>query len=1123
MIPELIPYQAQTAAEFYADIRSILSRRMKDNGAYAQLSRLYLHLLDEHTAQLPVHLVGPFAKTDYLLKEHNASKKLWLMVNDLRVRLSRFKNRELPLAEQQRLLPDDAQALSLFVKLLYGIAVPDSLTALLPAKRQRRPKQLLLAECVRMIVESWDKDFIMGRLETDGVEIVRVCYTQKNRNYPFDWTYLTPLLKSGMQLHLIRPRVDEDNILLPELIILEPDFLVDISQIARCMDNFSDSPLVYLLHMIEPPAESEAIMLGNLAGQLLDETLHMQGQECSYRASARQFFDRNALNLLASPPTAQFHANAQVQLQHIRKAIHEDLPKQIESFDTTKLMVEPSFFSPMLGIQGRMDMLQLDLRVLVEQKSGSGAFVPGDSDPSTPKPQRAHYVQLLLYMALLRYNYRKQYEINNQQLHAFLLYSKYPHPLLGVGFAPELLFHAFRLRNQLVWHQFRLAEGGFDILDTLTPEKLNRNAIQNRLWREFQRPKIEQLLAPIHEANPTEKAYYYRMLTFIAREHQLSKLGNQQKENSGFSSIWIDSLEEKLAAGNIYHQLHLVSPAEGAEGQVEQVVLRFDNKMSNDISNFRSGDVVILYSYETDKLPDACNTMVFRCSIVNITPEIITLNLRKTQVDAFVFLRHKDYFWAVEHDFFESSYAMLYRGMHAFLSAPRERRELLMAIRRPKIDDRLSLKGEYGSFNELSLHVRQARDLFLIIGPPGSGKTSYGMLYTLQEELLHPDTNVLLLSYTNRAVDEICSKLQGAHIPFLRIGNALACQPQYQAYLLDNQVKNCSSLVQLQDIISKTRVFVGTVTSMNSAQAIFKYKQFSLAIIDEASQILEPHIIGLLSAMHGTKPAIERFVMIGDHKQLPAVVQQNEQESAVDNPLLHQIGLHNCRLSLFERLLHLYGKDPSITYMLTRQGRMHQEIADIPNRLFYDEKLQVVPLPHQIAKLPKEGGTDDTLTNLLLTHRVIFLPSKTPKHSPSDKTNQPEADIIASLVERIYKIEKENFNAQDTLGIIVPYRNQIATIRNTIAQLDIPELMDITIDTVERYQGSQRRYIIYGFTIQKHYQLRFLTNNTFIEDGKLIDRKLNVAMTRAQEHLIMIGNPALLESNPLFREITFLR
>ena len=1117
------------AAEFYADIRAVLLKRTGDSDAYVRLNRLFLHLLDEHTAQLPVHLVGPFAKTDYLLKEHNAPKRLWRMVNDLRVRLNRFKKQELPIEEQQRMLADDGQALSLFVKHLYGIPVPEALAALFPAKRQRRPKQMLLAECVRMIVDRWDDESIWGRIETDGVENVNVNVSSLTPDpSPWgegrdgngnDWSYIIPLLKPGMQLNLIRPRVDEKGTLFPELIILEPDYLVDISQIARCMDNFSDSPLVYLLHMIEPSAESEAIMLGNLAGQLLDETLHTQDEERTYNTSARRFFEQNALSLLSIPPSACFHANAQNQLQNIRKAIRQDLPTQIGSFDATKVMVEPSFFSSMLGLQGRMDMLQLDHRVLVEQKSGSGAFVAGDTDPATLKPQRPHYVQLLLYMALLRYNYRKQYEQNNHQLHAFLLYSKYTHPLLGLSFAPELLFHAFRLRNQLVWHQFRLAEGGFNILGTLTPEQLNRNGVQNRLWKDFQRPKIEQLLAPIRQANPTEKAYYYRMLTFIAREHQLSKLGNQQKENSGFSSIWIDSLEEKLSAGNIYHKLRLESPAEGAEGQVEQVVLRFHRKELNDMSNFRPGDIVILYSYEPDTLPDACNTMVFRCSIVSITPEKITLNLRKTQVDAFVFLRHKDYYWAVEHDFFESSYTALYRGMHAFLSAPKERRDLLMAARRPKVDESLSIKGEYGSFNELSLRVRQARELFLIIGPPGSGKTSFGMLNALQEELLHPDTHVLLLSYTNRAVDEICSKLHGAQIPFLRIGNALACQPQYQPYLLDNQVRKCADLTSLQELIVRTRVIVGTVTAMNSAQAIFKYKQFSLAIIDEASQILEPHIIGLLSATHKTEPAIKRFVMIGDHKQLPAVVQQTQQESVVNDPLLHQMGLYNCRFSLFERLLHLYGDDPSITYMLTRQGRMHQEIMELPNRLFYKGKLQVVPLPHQIAQLPTEGGTEDALTNQLLTRRVMFLPSKTPKHSPSDKVNQPEADIIASLVERIYKIEKERFSAQDTIGIIVPYRNQIATVRNTIARLGIPELMDITIDTVERYQGSQRRYIIYGFTIQKYYQLRFLTNNTFVEDGQLIDRKLNVAMTRAQEHLIIIGNPALLESNPLFREI----
>ncbi|MBR3434161.1 MAG: AAA family ATPase [Bacteroidaceae bacterium] len=1106
-----------TAAEFYADLFSILSDRKTAGNRYVLLNRLFLHLLEEQTALLPVSLVGPFAKTDYLLKEYNAPKRLSRMVNDLRVRLNRLKHGELSREEQQRMLADDVQALGLFIRHLYGIPVPDSLAALFPVKRQRRSGKMLLAECLRMIVDRWDDDSIWGRLENDGVEERQVCYARGNSNYPFDWTYLTPLFKPGTQLNLIRPRVNEEGVLYPELIILEPDYLVDISQVARCMDSYSDSPLVYLLRMIEPPAESEAIMLGNLAGQLLDEALHSDSHP--YAHSARDFFMRNALSLLATPPGAQFHAKAQTQLEHIRQAISHDLPAQVNSFRTDKVMVEPSFFSPMLGLQGRMDMLQLDLRVLVEQKAGSGAFVPGDTDPSTPKAQRAHYVQLLLYMALLRYNYREQYERNNRQLHAFLLYSKYPKSLLGLGFAPELLFHAFRLRNQLVWHQFRLADGGFNILDSLTPEQLNRNGVQDRLWKDFQRPRIEQLLAPVRQAGHAEKAYYYRMLTFIAREHQLSKLGNQRKENSGFSSIWLDSLDEKLSAGNIYHRLRLVSPANGDEGQVSQVVLRFQPDTLNDMSNFRPGDIVILYSYQKDSIPDACQTMVFRCSIVSITPEEITLNLRKTQVDACVFMRHKKCHWAVEHDFFESSYTALYRGMHAFLSAPRERQRLLMASRKPETDNTLSLQGEYGPFNELSLRVRQARDLFLIIGPPGSGKTSYGMLNTLQEELLHPDTNVLLLSYTNRAVDEICGKLVSARIPFLRIGNGLACQSQYQPYLLDNRVRECSSLTQLQELIYRTRVLVATVTAMNSAQAVFKYKQFSLAIIDEASQILEPHIIGLLSAWHKSEPAIRKFVMIGDHKQLPAVVQQSGQESAVTEPLLHQIGLRNCRLSLFERLLSLYGDDPSVTYMLTRQGRMHQEIMDLPNRLFYGGKLKVVPLPHQTVQLHGEGGTGDELTDLLLTRRIIFLPSKTPRHSPSDKVNQPEADIITALVERIYWIEKERFSAQDTIGIIVPYRNQIATVRNTIARLGIPQLTDITIDTVERYQGSQRRYIIYGFTVQKHYQLRFLTDNTFIEDGKPIDRKLNVAMTRAQEHLIMIGNPAILEGNPLFRQI----
>ena len=112
----------------------------------------------------------------------------------------------------------------------------------------------------------------------------------------------------------------------------------------------------------------------------------------------------------------------------------------------------------------------------------------------------------------------------------------------------------------------------------------------------------------------------------------------------------------------------------------------------------------------------------------------------------------------------------------------------------------------------------------------------------------------------------------------------------------------------------------------------------------------------------------------------------------------------------------------------------------------------------------------------------------------------------------------------ETVGVIVPYRNQIATVRAAIARYGIPALCDITIDTVERYQGSQRDYILYGFTVQKYYQLDFLTDNTFEEAGVLIDRKLNVAMTRAREHLLLIGNPGLLGHNIIFRQlIEFVR
>ena len=1119
-------YDPEAAAELYEALHDAAAQMTDIRKAYRMLKLAFLNILDQKTPAAGVRFGGTFAKTDYLLKEYKAPKALRATLNDARVRFRRLQERE----EETKawLLPDellkekfryDLKAVCRFTELLFATPVPGKLEMLFPKGHAKRRGELK-AECLRVIVNRWDDQFLYADADEEGIEEVKVFYggsSEYSVYQEWDWGYLRDILSEGSQLNLVRPR-EKDGVLYPELLIYEPDYLVDISAIAACFENYSASALNHLLNKLKPSQPTTHTLLGNLAGQFLDESLYLYPDDCSYKESVERFFADNALNLLAAGVGQDFHEEARRQKEHIRHMIRETLPEvfrndDIREFSSEEIMVEPSFFSEMLGIQGRMDFLQLDERILIEQKSGKAGFPV--QDPL--KPQEKHYVQLLLYMLLLRYNNRRQYEKNARNLHCLLMYSKYENGLVELGFAPELVFAAVRVRNELVAREFGYTYGGMDILTTLTADSLNTNGVGGVLWERYQRPQIEELLRPVREASELERAYYLRFLRFIATEHLMAKVGSQTKENAGFADKWHSTLEEKLLAGNIYCDLRLISPSADDEGRVERVVLAMGDSRLGEVSNFRTGDIVILYPYDEGSDPDACRTMVFRATIEELSDDRITLNLRSSQVGCNVFWHNGEKRWAVEHDFFDSSFASLYRGMHAFLSAPQERKDLLLLQRKPQVDKTRTLRGDYGNFNELALRVRQAEDLFLIIGPPGTGKTSFGLMNTLQEELLDASSSVLLLSYTNRAVDEICSKLMEHDIDFIRIGGKFACQEEYRPWLLEEKVKECGNIRELERLICSTRVFVGTTASLNSRLSLFQLKQFSMAVIDEASQILEPHLMGLLSATASDGScAVRKLVFIGDHKQLPAVVQQREEDSQVEEPLLKDIRLTDCRLSLFERLLSEYRDNPEVVYMLTRQGRMHHDIAEFPNRAFYQSRLCEVPLPHQTAPLPMSEGDADALEKLLTMRRVSFVAVESPKDDAPDKVNRSEAQAIAATVVRIYERNRKAFSAQQTVGVIVPYRNQIAEVRRALEKSGIDELRHITIDTVERFQGSQRDYILYGFTIRKRYQLGFLTNNVFEDGGDVIDRKLNVAMTRAREQLILFGNPALLTRNHVF-------
>ena len=138
---------------------------------------------------------------------------------------------------------------------------------------------------------------------------------------------------------------------------------------------------------------------------------------------------------------------------------------------------------------------------------------------------------------------------------------------------------------------------------------------------------------------------------------------------------------------------------------------------------------------------------------------------------------------------------------------------------------------------------------------------------------------------------------------FIRIGSELSCDETYRSHLIENELSACMRRSEVTDRITRCRIFIGTVASISGKPELFRLKKFDVAIVDEATQILEPQLLGILCArsMSGDN-AIGKFILIGDHKQLPAVVLQREDQSEIHNETLRAIGLTNLKDSLFERL-----------------------------------------------------------------------------------------------------------------------------------------------------------------------------------------------------------------------------
>lgn len=1112
------------------------------------------------------------SQVESLCRQHNIAPQDIVAIQKMR----RHSNSNAPILPED--VAYDCRALAIFVSAVVQEAIPSFLVGKIPARgRTTENIQITNYRYIRCIVREWDDSTIQVAVtnQDSSEELLLVDYM--NTPDYIDFSYLRPMLREGMQLNLLDCTVTRKKVV-PRLIVVEPDYLIDISTIANCFETYGHHPLLFTVNRLTPRLSNKHIVLGNFAGSALDDIINHPA-EYDIKETFRSNFREKALDYATCPDfdATSFKQDAERQVENIKGIVDEIF----QTFDREKAILEPSFVCERLGIQGRVDLMTTDLKLLVEQKSGKNTFIERKyKNPHGSLHVEKHYVQVLLYYGILQYNF----QLSPKNAHIQLLYSKYPLPdgLLEVEPLQKLIREAIRFRNQAVATEFWMADNGFDrMLPLLTPQTLNLEKQNDNFYNRYLLPQLTETLAPLHQLNDLERAYFTRMMTFVIKEQLVSKVGVQEGVGNSNADLWNMPLAEKKETGNIYTGLTIIEKERSSSfNGYDTITLAVPQQGEDFLPNFRRGDMIYLYAYKKNEAPDVRMSILFKGSLQEIHGDRLVVHLNDGQQNPD--LISGDYF-AIEHAGSDIGGTSAIRSLYTFITSNEERRQLLLGQRVPCVDKSLTLSHSYHpDYDEIILKAKQAQDYFLLIGPPGTGKTSQALQFLVREQLaekpkvqsskLKVQNSILLLAYTNRAVDEICNMLTENELDYIRIGNEFSCDPKYSDHLLKEVLDDNATLNSIKSTLADAQIVVATTSTMNSNAALFNIKHFDLAIIDEASQILEPNIIGLLTAsppalsfregaaannsLKGLQrgdynmvnkysaniqqnltnlaapslkeraggEAIGKFILIGDHKQLPAVVQQSDTEVLVEDETVKATHLNSCANSLFERLIlteRAAGRTDFIG-TLHKQGRMHPDIADFANRKFYArEQLECVPLAHQLEQtLAYNETSEDETDDVLKAHRMIFIPSKPCRQlNISEKVNTEEARIITDLLRRLYRQLGKNFDPQKSVGVIVPYRNQIAMIRKEIEKLGIPELEEISIDTVERYQGSQRDIILYSFTIQSRYQLDFLTANTFYEDGQPIDRKLNVAITRARKQLILTGNEPTLRQNQIFAEL----
>ncbi|HVB21982.1 MAG TPA: AAA domain-containing protein [Ktedonobacteraceae bacterium] len=923
------------------------------------------------------------------------------------------------------------------------------------------------------------------------------------------------------------------------LAVLEPDSVLnitDLNQAAYCARQ-------YLLNQLVPSPASAATIRGNLVHSCFKELLKEHDRGELMHGYAQQAHETPLEMLQRHLQAALNNSSIDLAVANISgEALRSDVAPHLDSLATwfqnqratlwdmpaeyedgqqsnNQVRAETFLLAPEIGLRGRLDVFwqQSGRQRLLELKTGGA---------SGTLPKTDHRWQVQGYHALLTV----RRDSTMKKAMATLLYSGTPGEAqaFGIPFTVKELHRVIETRNTLVLSHITGVPPAPPGPSRCTKCSMLHQCQQISALLDWQAPEPAIGIQPEGKTTPQSNGnhaaqpvtdnsqqpislYTAEDREFFAKYYALLRLERQASEQQQ-ALLWQETVEERTQRGASIRDLKPLGPPEPT-GQGEWL----QTFGCENTSELREGEAILLS--DGDPITGAVVTgTIVRISSTQLTvwtPELIA---QPALIDAY------------------SSDIVHTRTIHnllRWLHADPHLRALVAGKARPCFTA-VSITPRADFNDEQNLAVERAvqmQDYLLVHGPPGTGKTS--VIAEIVKQLTGQGQRVLLAAFTNQAVDNMLMRLDRESFHnYVRLGYDRSVHANVQAHLLkqlmaeqlhdENQHQHIRQLLRTIPVVASTTAtwssekYAPSVRDSHTEEALF---QFDVAIIDEASQLTIPAILGALRFA-------KRFILVGDEKQLPPLVLSKE----TAEPGLSD-SLFSFLKTLDEGYMKVHPQEQAACVALRTQYRMNQWISHFASRVFYEGALLADPT---VAKrvLETHVGAQFIAPNtgpnialeaawltqtLLPQYPLVFVNVASENEHDGPKISNAEARAVRSVVQGLLK----RGIVESDIGIIAPYRAQVANIRRHLFSDNeqtgwhaLSSDTSMSVDTVDRFQGGERSVIIISFattqTPDATNPLRnFLTN----------PNRLNVALTRAQRKLVVIGHASALEHLPYFERL----